>query len=105
MGETLLWNSKNKYWNNNAKNAPEMLRFVPDHRKSKRVCKNAVKKLPFVIKYVPDQYKTIEMFDKVIIENVFIPDRYKHQKMCDKLFITIAMHQDLSLTAVRPRNV
>ena len=33
---------------------PEMLRFVPDHLKTKRTCKNAVKKLPFVIGYVPD---------------------------------------------------
>ena len=30
---------------------PEMLRFVPDHLKTKTTCKNAVEKLPFVIKY------------------------------------------------------
>ena len=32
---------------------PEMLRLVPGH----------------LIKYVPDQYKTQQMFDKVILEN------------------------------------
>ena len=32
----------------------EMLRFVPDHLKTKKMCKNAVKKLLFIIKYVPD---------------------------------------------------
>ena len=30
---------------------PEMLKFVPDHFKTK---KNAVKKLPFIIRYVLD---------------------------------------------------
>ena len=33
---------------------PEMVKFVPDHLKTKKICKHAVKKLPFVIKYVPD---------------------------------------------------
>ena len=32
----------------------EMLRFIPDHLKTKKICKHAVKKLPFVIRYVPD---------------------------------------------------
>ena len=36
----------------------EMLRFVPDHLKTKIMCNNAVKKLPFTIKYVTDRYKT-----------------------------------------------
>ena len=33
---------------------PKMLRFAPDHLKTKTMCKNTVKKLPFIIKYVPD---------------------------------------------------
>ena len=37
-----------------------MLRFIPDHLKTKETCKNAVKKLPFVIRYVSDQYKAQE---------------------------------------------
>ena len=52
------------------------------------ICKNAVNKLPFVIRYVPDQYKTEEIYDKVILENDgrlrFVPDCYKNQKMYDK---------------------
>ena len=28
--------------------------------------KHAVGKLPFIIRYVPDQYKTQQMYDKVI---------------------------------------
>ena len=56
----------------------EMLRFVPDHLKTRKICKNVVKKLPFVVKFVPDRYKTMEMCDKVIKENgrmlEFIPD-------------------------------
>ena len=33
---------------------PEMLRLVPDHLKTKKMCKYVVKKFSFVIKYVPD---------------------------------------------------
>ena len=36
---------------------PEMLKFVPDHPKTKKMGKPAVKELPFVIRYVPDRYK------------------------------------------------
>ena len=37
---------------------PEMLKFVPNHLKTKKMFKNAVKKLSFVIRYVLDRYKT-----------------------------------------------
>ena len=40
------------------KQALEMLRTVPNHLKTKRMCKDAVKKLLFSIKYVIDQYNT-----------------------------------------------
>ena len=40
-----------------------MLKFIPDHLETKKMCVNAVKKLSFVIMYVPDQYKTPEMCD------------------------------------------
>ena len=33
---------------------PELLRFVPDHFKTKKMCKNAAKKFPFMIKYIPN---------------------------------------------------
>ena len=46
-----------------------MLGFIPDHLRTKNICKNAVKKLTFVIKCVPDQYETKEMCDKIIIGN------------------------------------
>ena len=32
----------------------EMLKFVPDHVKTKKMCKNAIKKLLFLIMFVPD---------------------------------------------------
>ena len=32
----------------------EMLNFVPDHLKIKKMCKHAIKKLPLGIRYVPD---------------------------------------------------
>ena len=37
---------------------PEMLKFVPDPLKTKKMCKHAVKKLPFLIRYVLDRCKT-----------------------------------------------
>ena len=48
---------------------PEMLEFVPDHLKTKKLCKYAVKKLPYLLRYVPNQYKTQQMRDKAILEN------------------------------------
>ena len=33
---------------------PEMLKFIPDHLKTKKMCKYAVKKLSLIIRYVPD---------------------------------------------------
>ena len=33
---------------------PEMLKFVPNHLKTQKMCKHAVEKLSFVIKYVLD---------------------------------------------------
>ena len=66
----------------------EMLKFVPDHLKTKEMCKHAVEKLPFVIRYVPDQYKTQQMYDKAILENSgtleSVCDYQKNQQMCDK---------------------
>ena len=37
---------------------PEIVKFVPDHLKTKKICKYAVKKLPYLLSYVPDEYKT-----------------------------------------------
>ena len=36
----------------------EMLKFVPDHLKTKKMCKHAVKKIAYLLKYIPEQYKT-----------------------------------------------
>ena len=40
---------------------PEMLKCVPDHLKTKKMCKRAVTKLTYPLRYVPDQYKTQQM--------------------------------------------
>ena len=61
---------------------PEMLRFVPDHLKTKKMCKHAVKKITLSIRYVPDRRKTEHMFEKAILENdgtlKSVPDCYKN---------------------------
>ena len=40
---------------------PEMLKFVPDHLKIKKMCENTAKKLPYLLRYVSDQYKAQQM--------------------------------------------
>ena len=66
----------------------EILKFVPDYLRTKRMCKNAVRKLLFVLMCFPDPFKTQGMCDKVILENSgmlrFVPDCYKNKKMCEK---------------------
>ena len=42
---------------------PEMLKFVPDHLKTKRYV------LTYLLRYVSNRYKTQQMCDKTILEN------------------------------------
>ena len=69
------------------KNA-EMLKFVSDHLKTKKICKHALKNLPCLLRYVPDQYKTRQVCDKAFLENggvlKFVLDCYKIQEMYNK---------------------
>ena len=75
---------------------PEMLRFVTDHFKTKKMCKHVVKKLPFVTRYVPNQYKGQQMHDIIFLENgvmlKFVLNCYKNQKCVIKLLIIMLMH-------------
>ena len=48
----------------------EMLKFVPDHLKTKKLCKDAVKKLPYLLRCVDNQCKTQQICDTAILENV-----------------------------------
>ena len=47
----------------------EMLKFVPDHLKTKNKRKYAVKKLHYPWRYIPNRYKTQQMCRKSILEN------------------------------------
>ena len=49
---------------------PEMLKFVPDHLATKKMCKRTVKKLLYLLRYVVDQYETQKMCDEAILENI-----------------------------------
>ena len=70
-----------------------MLRFRPDHHKTKKMCKNAVKKLLFIIMCVPAQYQTQEISDKVILENGGLLRLIARIKKCViKLLIIMLMH-------------
>ena len=56
----------------------EVLNFVSDHLKTKKMGKHAVKKLPYLLRYVRDWYKAQQMCDKATLENggtlKFVPD-------------------------------
>ena len=71
---------------------PNMSEFVPDHVKTKKMCKHAIKKLLFQVYYVPDRHKTQQMCSKVSLRNsgmlMLICDCYK-VKRC---IIVILMH-------------
>ena len=45
---------------------PEMLKFFPDHLKTKAMCKHAVKKLPYLLRYV------YQLSVKAIIESLLL---------------------------------
>ena len=90
----------------------EMLKFVPDHLKTKKVCKHAVIKLPYkailenggTLKSVPDCYKNQEICNKAV-DNYpraleFVPECYKIQKCVIKLSILILLQKDLFLNAL-----
>ena len=70
-------------------NNPEILRFVPDHLKIKKMCKDAVKRLHYLLWYVFDWYKTQQICYKAILENgetlKSVPDSYENQEMCNKV--------------------
>ena len=76
--------------------SPEMSELVPDHLKTKKICKHAVKELPYLLINVPDKYKTQQMCDKAIPENVgtlkYVPDCCKNKKCVIKQSRIILMH-------------
>ena len=80
----------------------EILRFVPDHLKTKEMFKHAVKHLPFIKRYVPDRYKTQEICDKAILQSGGTLECYKNQNMRNKgCQIIMHMHQNLSSVAIK----
>ena len=81
---------------------PKMLKFVPDHFKTKKMSKHAVKKLPF--RYAPDWYMTQEIYDKAILENGGVLKSLsfcgKNQKMSNKA-VNYTHALNLSMNATR----
>ena len=49
---------------------PEMLKFVLDYLKTKKICKHEVTKLPYVLRYVSDWYKT-QICEKAILQKLW----------------------------------
>ena len=81
-----------------------MLKFVPDHFKTKKMCKHAAKKLLLVITYVLDWYKIQEMCNKVVLENgekLEFLVATKNKECVIKLLTIILMHQNLFLITIK----
>ena len=60
-----------KYLNINIRTVmrnPEILKFVPNHFKTKIMCKHTVKKLSYLVRYLPGQYNAQQIFEKAILE-------------------------------------
>ena len=73
---------------------PELLKFVPDHLRTKKLLKNAVKKLPSLITYVPDWYKTQTNVIKQLPSCIkFVCNCYITQNICDKAVNTFIILQ------------
>ena len=53
---------------------PQMLRSFCDHRKTKKMCKDAVKIFSHVIRCVPNRYKTQQMCDKAVNTCIYVFD-------------------------------
>ena len=66
---------------------PEIFKLIPDHLKTKTMCKHAVGKLPFE-RYNTYQYKTQKMCNKLVLQNgrtlQSVPDCYENQQNYDK---------------------
>ena len=66
----------------------EILKFVPDYLKTKKMCKHTVKKFPFLKRYDLDRYKTQQICDTAFSENGGklepVLDCSKDQQLCDK---------------------
>ena len=45
---------------------PEMLKFVPDYLKTKKMYKHTVKRLPYLLRCFLNQYKIQQMCDKAM---------------------------------------
>ena len=62
----------------------QMLKLIPDHHKTKKLCKHPTKKLRYLLRYARHQYKTQNICDKAILENGGtlkpVPDCYKNQE-------------------------
>ena len=75
---------------------PEMSKLIPDHLKTKKMCKYAFKKLCYLLRYVPDQCKIQHMCDKAILEIggtlKSVPGCYKNQENVIKQLIITLMH-------------
>ena len=53
--------------------SPELLKSVPDHLKTKQMCKHVFKKLSYLLRCVTDQYNTQKICDKVFFR------KWKHK--------------------------
>ena len=94
--------------------APEALKFVPDHFKTKKMCERALRMDPCNLEFVPDYFKTQKIYDKAVKGDLysllFVPDWFGTQKQLKygMMTMSIAMMMNLlsgtmAIKNVRPR--
>ena len=47
----------------------EIIKFIHDHLKTKKMRKHAVKKLHYLLRYVPNRYMIRQMYNEAVLEN------------------------------------
>ena len=47
----------------------EIIKFIHDHLKTKKMRKNAVKKLHYLLRYVPNRYMIQQVYNEAVLEN------------------------------------
>ena len=74
----------------------EIIKFIHDHLKTKKMRKHAVKKLYYLLRYVPNQYMIQQMYNEAVLENAwmleYVLDCEKNHEMGIKPLRITFMH-------------
>ena len=74
----------------------EIIKFIHDHLKTKKMRKNAVKNLHYLLRYVPNRYMIQQVYNEAVLENAwmleYVLDCEKNHEMGIKPLRITFMH-------------